>query len=582
MPPPPSHIETLTDMLHWRAEQHPKDCALTFLRDGDTDEHSWSYAELDRHSRAIAARLQTEMQPQDRALMLFNSGLEFLGSFFGCLYAGVIAVPAYPPQNLQTVSRVLSIFEDAKPRFVLTTSDILDAAKALWEKFPALKAATWIATDKVTESLASEWRRPALTGDSLAFLQYTSGSTSTPKGVMVMHRNLMANEEMIRVGMGVDDEAILCGWLPLYHDMGLIGISLQALYSGRRAVLMSPWAFLQRPLRWVAAMSRYRATWTGGPNFSYELCVRKVKPEQIEKLDLRAWKVAFNGAEPVRAETLERFAKAFAPAGLRREALYPCYGLAETTLFVTGGIVQEPCRTFTVDAKELERNRAIPAEPGTPNARTLVSCGKTWGSETLRIVDPEKFTPCDPGQIGEIWVAGPHIAQGYWHRDKETAETFQARIQGTDEGPFLRTGDLGFVLEGELYVTGRIKDLIIINGRNHYPSDIELTVEKVHEAFRPGCTVAFSVDRDNEERLVILAEIHSRYLQPEGGAPAQALDPQQLLQEVRQGISTHHSVDVYDLVLLQPGEVQKTSSGKVQRRACRARYLGNSLKRVPA
>lgn len=581
MPTSPPPVATLTHLLRWRAEQHPEAFAYTFLPEGEGDEQNWTYGEVDRQARAVAAQLQEYKASADRALLLYPPGLEYIGAFYGSLYAGVIAVPAYPPQHFQSVSRILSIIEDAKPRFALTTATILEAVKSLESEYPQLRGIQWIATDALPEKIEERWKPPTLTGDNLAFLQYTSGSTSTPKGVMVLHRNLLANQAMIQRGMGTRSDWTIVGWLPLYHDMGLIGNVMQPLYMGARAVLMSPWSFLQRPVRWLKAISRYRAQLSGGPNFSYALCVKKLKPEHLEGMDLSSWRVAFNGAEPVRADTLELFAKTFAPVGFRRASFYPCYGLAESTLFVTGVVSQE-YRTLTVDAGALEHNRAVLAPPEAPSSRTLVSCGRSWGSSTLRIVVPEKLTACAPGEVGEIWVAGPHVTQGYWGRSETDSQTFTARIEGSDEGSFLRTGDLGFVLDSELYVTGRIKDLIIVDGRNHYPHDIEQTVEGLSEAFRAGGCAAFSVDRDNEEKLVVLAEVDRRYTAPgSGGEVAHVLESQQAVRKIRQGVAAAHSVEVHDVVLLQAGEILKTSSGKIQRRACRAKYLEGSFQRWP-
>ncbi|QDF05951.1 fatty acyl-AMP ligase [Myxococcus xanthus] len=581
MPSPSRSVQTLTDLLRWRASNQSEARAYTFLQDGEGQETTWTYGELDRQARAIAAALQEHKGAGERALLLYPPGLDYIAAFFGSLYAGVAAVPAYPPAQLQAVTRILSILQDAKPRFALTTREILESVNALADAYPVLKDIRWIATDALEEGLEDGWKRPAITGDTLAFLQYTSGSTSTPKGVMVLHRNLMSNEDMIRQGFSHDDHSSVCGWLPLYHDMGLIGTVLQPMYMGAHSVVMSPWSFLQRPIRWLNTITKYRATTSGGPNFAYALCTRKVKPEQLASLDLSSWRVAFNGAEPVRAETLAEFADTFAPAGFRREAFYPCYGLAEATLFVSGGITSELPRHLTVDSAALEQNRAVAAPPG-PSGRMLVSSGRSWGDSLIRIVNPETLVACAPGEVGEIWTAGPHVTHGYWGREETNAETFQARIQGSEEGPFLRTGDLGFMIDGELYVTGRIKDLIIVDGRNHYPQDLELTAESQHPALRPGCSVAFSVDHPEGERLVVLVEVSARFAPSEQGDGAQTLDGSALQKTIRQAVAAAHSVDVHEVVLLQQGEVLKTSSGKVQRRACRAKYEEGSLQRWAA
>jgi acyl-CoA synthetase (AMP-forming)/AMP-acid ligase II len=364
----------------------------------------------------------------------------------------------------------------------------------------------WLSTDDLEENLRDEWQRPVLTGDTPAFLQYTSGSTSQPKGVIVSHANLLHNEELIQQAFSQTESSVIVGWLPLYHDMGLIGNVLQTLYVGAQCVLMSPAAFLQSPFRWLQAISYAKATTSGGPNFAYDLCVRKISEEQRAQLDLSSWKVAFNGAEPIRPATLERFTEAFAPCGFNAEAFHPCYGLAEATLFVTGKAAGSP-RAQSFNVAELVKNRVVSSGGnGTENKR-LVSCGVSFGEQTVVVVNPETRIEADTDEVGEIWVAGPSIAGGYWNQPEATRQTFHAQLAGDTQKKFLRTGDLGFVFDGELYVTGRLKDLIIIRGLNHYPQDIEQTVEQSHAALRPGCGAAFSVEIEGEEKLVVVQEV---------------------------------------------------------------------------
>ncbi|HEX2222817.1 MAG TPA: fatty acyl-AMP ligase, partial [Thermoanaerobaculia bacterium] len=489
---------TLAGLLRVRAAERPDRVAFTFLADGEVEGGRLTYAELDHQARAIAAALRQTLAPGDRALLLYPPGLEFIAAFFGCLYAGVIAVPAYPPRpNDRSQSRLRSIAHDAEPRAALTTSAILAGAGDL---APELAVLRWLPTDALPPFGADAEGFGFADGDgisepepdSVAFLQYTSGSTAAPKGVMVTHANLLHNERMIGEAFGQDEDTVVAGWLPLYHDMGLIGNVLQPLHAGARCVLMSPVAFLQKPLRWLEAISRYRATTSGGPNFAYELCVRKTTVEERARLDLSSWKVAFNGAEPVRETTLERFAEAFAASGFRREAFYPCYGLAEATLFVTGGELGRFPRVEVVDAAALERNEVRPAFDGDP-ARRLVSNGRAWLGQQVVLADPETGLECPAGRVGEIWVAGPSVARGYWRNPEATERDFGAFL-ADGQGPFLRTGDLGFAAGGELYVTGRLKDLIIIRGRNHYPQDLELTAERSHPDLHAGGGAAFAVD----------------------------------------------------------------------------------------
>jgi acyl-CoA synthetase (AMP-forming)/AMP-acid ligase II len=405
-------------------------------------------------------------------------------------------------------------------------------------------------------------------GEDLALLQYTSGSTGAPKGVMVSHSNLLANLAGMHDRFGYHAETRAVTWLPPYHDMGLIGGILQPLYSGAPMTLLSPISFLQRPLRWLRAMSRFQATATGAPNFAYDLCVQKIKFEQRESLDLRRWEAAVNGAEPIRPDTLERFVEAFGPCGFRREAFLACYGLAEATLMVTGVSKSQSPVFARVDRTALERHKVRPASPGDVKARLLVGCGHSLPDQSVLIVNPSSLTRRGRAEIGEIWVAGPSVAQGYWGRPKETAETFQAHLADTGEGPYLRTGDLGFIEDGELFVTGRLKEVIIIRGRNHYPHDIERTVEGSHGALRPGGGAALGVELSGEERLVIVQELEYR---------SGSVERREVIGAIRQAVAENHDLEVYDVVLVEPGSIPKTSSAKVQRLACRAAYLSGTL-----
>ncbi|HYG64196.1 MAG TPA: amino acid adenylation domain-containing protein, partial [Thermoanaerobaculia bacterium] len=542
---------TLIDLLRGRAATSPDRPAFTFLVDGEVEGGRLTYGELDRRARALAVRLQERYAPGERVLLLFAPGLDFVAAFFGCLYAGTIAVPVYPPRAQRDQPRLRSILADASPRAALTTSDILARVRSLAEGFPELLDLDWVATDEVTDEGAGLWRVPGIGPGDVAFLQYTSGSTGTPKGVMVGHGNLLHNEEMIRRSFEQSEASVVVGWLPLYHDMGLIGNVLQPVYNGGSCVLMSPAAFLQRPLRWLEAIHRYRGTTSGGPNFAYDLCARRALAAPPAELDLSSWTVAYNGAEPVRAETLDRFSQVFEPHGFRREAFYPCYGLAEATLFVSGGT----------------RGVGPVVAPREEGATPLVGCGRSWMEQEVAVVDPATGERRPDGGVGEIWVGGPSVALGYWNRPEATEETFRARLAGDGAGPFLRTGDLGFFQGGELFVTGRIKDLVIIRGRNHYPQDIELTAEASHASLKPGGGAAFAVDVDGEERLVVVHEVERR---ADG-------DPDAACAAVRQAVAAAHEVQVHEVVLIRVGTLPKTSSGKVQRHATRAAYLAGSL-----
>ncbi|RKH21367.1 LLM class flavin-dependent oxidoreductase [Corallococcus sp. CA047B] len=574
--PDPDSFATLVDVLRFRAEHQEGALLYRFLETGDVDgpTQEWTFSHLDRLARGIGAMLQEAGATGERALLLFPPGLEFVSAFMGCLYAGVVAVPVYPPEPgrlERTLPRLRAIAQDCGARYVLTTSFLREMAEVMLPQAPELASLTWLATDATTDAQAEGWRKPDVGANTLAFLQYTSGSTGTPKGVMLSHANILHNERLIRRGFGHDAKhAVGMGWLPVFHDMGLIGNVLQPLYLGFPCTLMSPIAFLQRPLRWLEAVSHYGATTSGGPNFAYDLCVRKVTPDVLERLDLSRWTVAFNGAEPTRAETLRRFTETFAPRGFRPQAFYPCYGLAEATLIVTGGTAMAGVQELTVDSDALAHDEARKVAPEDAGARVLVSVGRSAEDQQLRILHPETRTACAPGTVGEICVAGPSVALGYWNRPEESERAFGTRLED-GSGPWLRTGDLGFVLDGELFVTGRLKDLIILRGRNLYPQDIELTAERAHPAVRPGCTATFSVDVEGEERLVLVTEADLR------ASPTGAVG---VIEAIRGAIADEHAAQVHAVVLVEPRTIPKTSSGKIQRRACRDAFLQGTLEVV--
>ncbi|WP_416671486.1 amino acid adenylation domain-containing protein [Egbenema bharatensis] len=564
---------TLVDLLGCRSRHQPEQVAFVFLQDGETETARWTYRELDCRSRAIAAQLQAQGLTGERALLLYPPGLDYLAAFFGCLYAGVVAVPAYPPRNHRNTPRILAVVNDAKPAIALTTTTIQARVQSLLAEQAGLEQLQWLTTDTLTQAAGSDWQIPPLHSDTLAFSQYTSGSTGTPKGVMLSHRNLLHNAVVTYELMGHSPESVFVSWLPVYHDMGLIGGILQPLYGGFPCILMPPASFLQRPYRWLQAISQYRGTTSGAPNFAYELCIEKITAEQRQSLDLSSWTVAFNGAEPVRSHTLERFAAKFAECGFRSAAFYPCYGMAEATLMVSGGRKAELPIVKTVQKVALERNRIVDTEANLytqEETHALVGCGQSVPQQQVVIAHPETLTRCASGEVGEIWVSGPSVGQGYWQRPDETAQTFQAYLTDTGEGPFLRTGDLGFLHNGELFVTGRVKDLIIIRGRNLYPQDIELTAEQSHLSLRSGGSAAFVIEVQQEEKLVVVQELEFR----------QKPDLEEVTAAIRQAIAEEHEVQVYAVVLIKPGTIPKTSSGKIQRRACKAGFLSGDLEIV--
>ena len=565
-----SNPSDFVELLRLRALHQPERQIYTFLPDGDEQEIALSYGELDLRARAVAARLQSQGAEGDRALLMYPAGLDYVAAFFGCLYAGMIAVPIYPPRPNRTLQRLESIIADAGAKIALTTGAVLSRTETLFTEGHRLDAMRWLATDGIEDDAATGWRPPAVDASTLAYLQYTSGSTSAPKGVMVSHANLLYNSADMDAGWRHTRDSVLVSWLPHFHDMGLIYGILQPLYRDFPAVLMPPVSFLQQPARWLQAITRHKGTHSAAPNFAYELCVRKVTPEQRASIDLSSWAVAVNGAEPVRRETLERFAETFESCGFRRGAFCPGYGLAEATLKVTATSRADSPAFCSVQSEALAEHRVVESAPGRRDAQTFVGCGRAMLETKIAIVHPESSRRCAAGEVGEIWVAGPGVAGGYWERPAETERDFRARLSGTDE-TYLRTGDLGFTRDGELFVTGRLKDLIIIRGRNHYPQDIELTAEQSHPALRPGCGAAFSVEDAGAESLVVVQEIERASQQP---------DFEAVFGAIRRALSAEHELHAYGVVLIKSGSLPKTSSGKVQRHAARAGFLAGSLNPV--
>ncbi|MBX3328835.1 MAG: amino acid adenylation domain-containing protein [Nitrospira sp.] len=561
---------TLVEFARRRAADLVDRSAYIFLTDGDSEICELTYGELDRRARAIAARLQLLGAGGERTILLYPPGLDYITAFFGCLYAGVVAVPAYPPQRKRTLGRLRAVLADSGASVALTTAKIRAGVERLSRQdagIDELRKVQWIETDVPPQNIESTWKQPALTARTLAFLQYTSGSTGSPKGVMVSHENLLHNQRMIQQAFGHTEETTVLGWLPLYHDMGLIGNVLQPLYLGRPCVLMSPIHFMQKPVRWLSAISRYRATTSGAPNFAYDLCVRQISAEERKSLDLSSWSVAFNGAEPIHAGTLDRFSETFGPCGFRREAFYPCYGLAEATLFVAGGGHSSLPVLRAVEKAAMEQGRMAESSRGDGDTYRLVGCGRTASDQQVVIVDPETLSRRSLGQVGEIWIKGASVAQGYWNRPETTSVTFMATTADTGEGPFLRTGDLGVILDDELFVVGRLKDLIIIRGRNHYPQDIEITVQESHPSLKPGCGAAFSIPVNDEEQLVVVQEV----------VGSSAIDLDHVAVRISRAVAEHHEIQVHAVVLIKPGTLPKTSSGKVQRHLCRTKFFAQEL-----
>jgi acyl-CoA synthetase (AMP-forming)/AMP-acid ligase II len=559
---------TLVELLRRQAERHRDKVAFRFCPDGGEEHSRLTYHELDIKARAIASTLQQRGAAGQRVLVICRSGLDSIAGFFGCVYAGAAAVPVH-----ERLGRLTLVVPDAHASFALATSETQAKVKAAVDGLVDGRPLQWYATDEVIGD-AENWVAPDVDASATALVQYTSGSTKSPKGTVVTHGNLLHNLEAIRQAWHGDDQAIGLYWLPQHHDMGLIGGVLEMLYVGCTTVLMSPTAFITRPIRWLKAMSRHHATTTAAPNFAYDKCVERTNAKQRAVLDLSSLSTAMNGAEPVNAATLQRFAEAFAPAGFRPEAFNPVYGLAEATLLVSGGSDSPRPVVRHLDRTALQEDSVIDVAPDHPTVATFVGCGRPRGGQDVVIVDPETRRPCGADEVGEIWIAGPSVAQGYLGRPKETEQTFSAFLSETGEGPFLRTGDLGFLRSDELFITGRCKDLIIIRGGKYYPNDIEITVHDCHPALLRGRGAVFAVTPESgaAEQLVVVQEVDRNRV---GEA-----DLTDVVDAIRAAITDHHGIQAHTVVLVEPMRIPTTSSGKIQRGNCRQHFLDGDLEAV--
>ena len=560
----PTTCSTLVEILRARAARQGGERIYTFLY--GQEEHSLTYAELDSLARSGAAKLLEHCAPGDRALLIYQPGLDYVIALFACLYAGVISVPSYVPRPNRPLSRLEAIMANAEPKVALTTRELLNAPKGMFRQQP-LANLPRLATNDIPADASVEFSVPWISAETPVILQYTSGSTASPKGVTLTHGNIVDNTAAIEKNFPLSSESSTVFWLPPYHDMGLIGGILQPLCTGFPVCLMSPVAFLQRPSRWLQTISRLRATCSGGPNFAYDLCVRRVSDEEMGEMDLSSWKIAFNGAEPIRKQTLDDFSEKFARCGFQRSSFHPCYGLAESTLMATGMDRDRTGLQFqNLSRTALEKDQIQPPLANDDEC-TLVSSGCAAGNQEIRIVDPASAESLPSERVGEVWISGPSIAAGYWGRPKETEETFRAHL-ATGEGPFLRTGDLGFLQGSQLYITGRIKDLIIIRGQNYYPHDLEFTAQRCHPALQPSSAAAFSVQRDGIEQLILTQEVDGR-LNPG--------DLKEITARISASISETHDLHVDQIILVKPWTIPRTTSGKIQRYLCRAAYVAGTL-----
>jgi acyl-CoA synthetase (AMP-forming)/AMP-acid ligase II len=565
----------LCDVLASRSRRYSGRPACVVLDRNGRETTRMTYGELDRRARSVAVAIQREAAPGDRALLAFPSGADFLIALFACAYADVIAIPVPLPGESASSegTRLASIIKDATPALLLTAAELAGGLDQY-----GMAALRSIAVSEVPTELADEFQDPGHGSDAIAFLQYTSGSTNDPKGVKISHHNAVGNlaDSFAAIPISpLDGEPLrIVSWLPLFHDMGL-SQALLPIFDGGIIVLIAPTSFLLRPLLWLEAIARYKAHMSTAPNFAYDLCARRVTEEQCRDLDLSGWQLALNGSEPVRAGTLELFARRFAAAGFDSVAFVPCYGLAEATFYVSGA--RGVSGHLTVSVPALERESLVRDPREDEEIRQVVSCGPVARELDLRIVDTSTHRECPPGRVGEIWISGISVAVDYWRR---ADERFGARLPDVPAGPFLRTGDLGFVRDGELYVLGRNDDVIVLDGRNYYPQDIELTAQQSHHALAEGRVAAFAYPRDETTAVAIVAETARRVRVSAEGAPVEPgqTDRSEVVRAVRAAVSAAHQIRVTQVILLRPAGLPRTTSGKVRRRRCRELFLTDKLK----
>lgn len=565
-------FQSLIDVLYKRNKDTPKATACVFLEGRTATANSLSYQQLHQNATQIAARLQQSgVVVGDRVLLIFSPGLELISAFWGCLYAGAIAVPVFPPSNKKLMEKTHRIIRNSTPKVLLMSKQTLNKYQILFEEGEYLASANEsmvLSYESIFIESIYNWLEPSLRSDDIAFLQYTSGSTSYPKGVMISHGNLLDNLEKIKLAFGSGEKSVIFGWLPPYHDMGLIGNILGPIYSAAPTYLMTPFSFLQNPLAWLQHITKYRVTISGSPNFAYDYCIKRIKEHKKEGLDLSSWQLAFNGAEPVHHGTMERFYQAFKDYGFRKEAFLPCYGLAEATLLVSSGKLLKPYKVLHIAKEQFQDHRVQFLAEDNPKSYRLVSSGVVY--HDVRIIDPDTLEPCQSDVVGEIWLKSNSVASGYWQQEQETKLAFAANIKGEPKQQnFLRTGDLGFIHDNELYVTGRIKDLIILYGKNHYPQDIEASLAYCDFHAQLGTSAAFVKALENEYYLTVVCEVKNYRLDKKSY--------ESLCNDIFKLIYQEHTLEAHKIVLVKRNNIPQTTSGKVKRSLCRDMLLSNDL-----
>lgn len=583
-------MHNLLELLEQQASKDKETKKLHFLDDQLEIEASLSHHELLQRAKMIAAKLQTCTQKGDRVLLLYPPSLEFVSAFFGCLFAGVIAVPAYPPADKKLILKLQGIINNAEPKIILSTKAIVQQITQLkfvkslknvalldhlithfmtktndftqwnFEKF------TWMTSDDLPKKLSEQYQRISVAADDIAFLQYTSGSTGEPKGVMVTHANLLNNLALISTCYPAQKDTVIVEWLPPYHDMGLIGGILYPIYNGRPVYMMSPITFLHNPMSWLRAIDRYHGTASCAPNFAYALCTKKATVKNLQSLNLEKFDAVLNGAEPVSLKVMEDFIAKFAVCGLRDDIFLPCYGLAEATLMATG---QKKINVQYFSKEKLKENIVTLVNKDSDDARGIVSCGQLLNGVT--IVDPETRMVCEDNKVGEIWIANPCVAKGYWNREEETNLNFHATLEHQFDKYYLRTGDLAFHFKNELFVMGRMKDLIIINGTNHHAHDIENSIAQCHPAIRSGNCAAVCVEKNEQERLAVILEIKPDH---------EHKDIDDIMHAIKTIVLEDHNLAVHTIALIPPKSLPKTTSGKIRRHAAKQALLDETLSAI--
>jgi acyl-CoA synthetase (AMP-forming)/AMP-acid ligase II len=560
-----STVTTLVELARRRAQNTPDELIYAYSHTPKQDSDLMTYAQLDARAAALAAHLQAICEPGARVILLLEAGLDFVVSFFACLYAGLIAVPV-PVRPRLLIRDIEHVAMDSGASAVVSSRTlpvlIEEGSSGLLRRLPE------VLVHAISGAAPDQWQPPQIRFDNIAFLQYTSGSTGSPKAVLVGHGNLIDNLGFIHQKFRINTDSRAVIWLPPYHDMGLIGGILSPLYSGFPVLLMSSLTMIHNPLNWLKAIAQFRGTISGGPNFGYELCLRRCTSEAVSGLDLSSWSVAFVGAEPVRPHVLKSFAECFAPAGFKPESFFPVYGMAESTLLISAGEVGAGAKIFHLDREDLKKHKATITTPGAEHSIRFVGCGSQGSNNSIHVVDPDTLELCPEMQVGEIWLQGPSVAQGYWCNKDATNATFAATLKGGSPEKYLRTSDLGFLMNGELVVTGRLKDVIIIRGRNYYPEDLEATVQESHPSFKAGKSVVFTIG-DYGEELIVIQEARPNLLK-EGTLP-------DLQVAIRQAISVQHGLEARQIRFVAPGSILRTTSGKLRRRATKELFVKGGL-----